>query len=338
MPGSHAVHAAAYAAITVEKRMRGPIYLRATPPPPGVTSDLDNPADAGRAVLLAFIIVCNFFVLVFFSIRAYVSLAIQHRILFEDGVDSHIRSYRGWSDPREVSTYDYSQILKWLYAGTVVYCPAAYFTKITLLLVIARVFAVRSRVSMGIHIFIVALFIAYIPIQVLKTIVCLPIRAYWDDSVHGRCLDQYKLFISDIALAILTDFIILVLPIPLTWSLRASTKDKLKVTAILSAGGVAVGVTCYRMYLTVVNTDTANHVEDFVRVIISVAHDWSRVLVPTISECAGATIPLEVVITTCFVQSADIQLEFSVPEAQSSLGESIREVVQTRRLGNVYCL
>lgn len=155
---------------------------------------------------------------------------------------------------------------QWLYASSVVYIPAAYVTKVTLLLLIARVFAVRRGVVLGLRIFIVVLLLAYLPIQLMKMAVCLPIRTYWlgEESVPGgSCLPQRSLFLSDLTLAIITDFIVLLVPVPLTWSLRVSRYKKMKIVALLGAGGAATAVTVYRMYTVVDFLNTADVTHDF---------------------------------------------------------------------------
>jgi len=122
---------------------------------------------------------------------------------------------------------------------------------VTLLLLVARVFAVMEKVVKSIYIFIIALFVAYLPIQLAKICSCMPISSYWDPSIPGTCIDARKLFVSDLSLAILTDLTILILPIPLTWSLSFSWKKKVKIGVLLGAGGAAVAVTSYRMYLVI---------------------------------------------------------------------------------------
>ncbi|KAL5613180.1 hypothetical protein FOVSG1_002243 [Fusarium oxysporum f. sp. vasinfectum] len=103
---------------------------------------------------------------------------------------------------------------QWFYASTVVYIPAAFFTKATILLLMARVFAVEPRVAKGIKILIWALLVAYIPIQILRIVNCYPIRTYWDPDVrNARCLNQRKIFFSDLSLSIVTDLLILALEI-----------------------------------------------------------------------------------------------------------------------------
>ncbi|MCD9437293.1 hypothetical protein LVA97_33165, partial [Klebsiella pneumoniae] len=76
----------------------------------------------------------------------------------------------------------------------IIYIPTAFFVKTTLLLLIARVFAVRRKVARGIHYFIAFIAIAYAPIQFCKIFICTPIRAYWQFHTDGSCLQQRKIF------------------------------------------------------------------------------------------------------------------------------------------------
>lgn len=126
------------------------------------------------------------------------------------------------------------------------YSPAAFCTKATLLLLIARVFAVRPLISKAIHIFILAVLLAYIPIVFLKIFTCRPVSAYWEmpqmAGVSGNnpyCLDQARFFMGDIVIAVITDFLILILPIPLAWIMEAPRRQKIKIMILLGAGGAA---------------------------------------------------------------------------------------------------
>ncbi|CRK35709.1 hypothetical protein BN1708_001340 [Verticillium longisporum] len=68
--------------------------------------------------------------------------------------------------------------VEWLYIGSIVYVPAAYFVEVTILLLIARVFAAEERVAKGIYIFILMLLFAYTPVHTINIMICIPIRAY----------------------------------------------------------------------------------------------------------------------------------------------------------------
>lgn len=138
------------------------------------------------------------------------------------------------------------------------YSPGAFCTKVTLLLLMARVFSVNTFVSRCIRIFITVLLLAYLPIQGLKTFICRPISAYWEvvetsgvTGSNSECFDQSVLFMCDILIAIITDFIILILPIPLVWSMDTSWRQKIKYIILLGAGGCATATTMMRAYFNV---------------------------------------------------------------------------------------
>ncbi|KAF5580211.1 clock-controlled 8 (ccg-8) [Fusarium pseudoanthophilum] len=136
--------------------------------------------------------------------------------------------------------------LGWKIITAVMYCVTCFMT--TILLLMARVFAVEPRVAKGIKILIWALLVAYIPIQILRIVNCYPIRTYWDPDVrNARCLNQRKIFFSDLSLSIVTDLVILLIPIPLTWKLRMSIGKRIKIVLLLGAGGIATALTLFRV-------------------------------------------------------------------------------------------
>lgn len=128
----------------------------------------------------------------------------------------------------------------------------------------ARVFAIERRVSKGIKIFIWGLLLAYIPIEFLRIFTCFPIRTYWDPSVrNAHCLNQRKIFFSSLSVSIVTDLIILIVPIPLTWKLRMPLRKKIKIVLLLGAGGVATALTMFRTYKAVQFVDSDDITVDY---------------------------------------------------------------------------
>lgn len=103
------------------------------------------------------------------------------------------------------------------------------------------------------------------PIQIAKTIICLPIESFWDKTVpNPRCIDQQLLFMCDTAVAMTIDVVILFLPIPLTWSLPVSFARNMQISALLSAGGVAVIITAIRLIKVNEFKDSKDITADFV--------------------------------------------------------------------------
>ncbi|TIC96196.1 hypothetical protein CH35J_008947 [Colletotrichum higginsianum] len=273
----------------------------AFPAPPGVIPNFENPRDAGWTLNVASMSVMAAVTTLFIGIRTYVKFSLTTPLLPEDYtcvlsyalimlyiatvfVMAHYgEGYHAW----ELTKESYQEVMRWLYASSIVYIPAAYFTKVTLLLFEARVFEVHERTSRGIRIFIVILLICYIPLQTIKVIICLPISAFWDPKTpNPTCLNQRKVFIADLSLAIITDFAILALPIPLLWGLRMPLRKKLKILTLLGAGGIATAVTVFRMYLVVQFLGSTDVTADFVVLDIVTALE---IVIGVVCACLPST-------------------------------------------------
>ncbi|KAL3298603.1 integral membrane protein [Colletotrichum asianum] len=246
----------------------------AFPPPPGRVPNFAQPEDLGRTNLVVGLAVMTGLTTIMFGLRSYSKMALNTHWYTED-LAHYGEGYHEW----EVTKESYKEVLRWLYIGSILYCPAAYLTKATLLLLEARVFAVYERVSRGVFTFIYVLLFCYIPIMMLKVLVCVPIPATWDSDVKpANCLNQRKVFISDMCLGVFTDIIILLLPLAMTFSLRLPFWTKVKVVALLSAGGIATGVSIFRLYKSILFLEPLNRTEGFVLLDITTPLTTNRAL------------------------------------------------------------
>ncbi|KAH9233002.1 hypothetical protein K456DRAFT_1787164, partial [Colletotrichum gloeosporioides 23] len=221
--------------------------------PPGRAPNFAQPEDLGRTNLVVGLAVMAGLTTIMFGLRSYSKTALNTHWYTEDCEACGCA-------------------ISWLYIGSILYCPAAYLTKATLLLLEARVFAVYERVSRGVFTFIYVLLFCYIPIMMLKVLVCIPVPATWDSDVKpANCLNQRKVFISDMCLGVFTDIIILLLPLAMTFSLRLPFWTKVKVVALLSAGGIATGVSIFRLYKSILFLEPSDRTEGFVLLDITTA-------------------------------------------------------------------
>ncbi|KAF3800412.1 hypothetical protein GCG54_00014211 [Colletotrichum gloeosporioides] len=278
----------------------------AFPPPPGRVPNFAQPEDLGRTNLVVGLAVMAGLTTIMFGLRSYSKTALNTHWYTEDWtclaayglwmcyistvlVMAHYgEGYHEW----EVTKEAYKEVLQvgrnsvetsclipfvakhcqWLYIGSILYCPAAYLTKATLLLLEARVFAVYERVSRGVFTFIYVLLFCYIPIMMLKVLVCIPVAATWDSDIKpANCLNQRKVFISDMCLGVFTDIIILLVPLAMMFSLRLPFWTKVKVVALLSAGGIATGVSIFRLYKSILFLEPSDRTEGFVLLDITTA-------------------------------------------------------------------
>ncbi|KAK2033296.1 hypothetical protein LX32DRAFT_649361 [Colletotrichum zoysiae] len=234
----------------------------AFPPPPGRVPDFDHPTDLSRTRLFAGIVVMAAAITITFIFRVYSKARVTAGYHSEDFLVMAYfgEGYHAW----EVTKEDYKNIMLALYIGSIIYCPAAYFTKVSLLLFEARVFSVYHRVAKAIRAFIVALAILYTPILFTKAFFCIPISAAWDLDIRPiKCLNQRKVFLLDMSLGLLTDIVILVLPLLLTSSLQMPLRTKIKIVGLLSAGGAATAVSMLRLYKAVEYLETTDATEGF---------------------------------------------------------------------------
>jgi hypothetical protein len=168
----------------------------------------------------------------------------------------------------ELSPNEKIAFQKFCYIATILYCPMALFVKIALLAILTRIFAPYRGKVWFIYIFLGCLCCYYIVALIIKIRICYPIPRYWlGDQVEGSCLDQNAALVADSVISVVSDIIILILPLPLTWSLQMSLNRKLRVMGLLGAGGLATGFSLYRLIMVLKGSSDQGLM--FVRVILS---------------------------------------------------------------------
>ncbi|KAE8378626.1 hypothetical protein BDV26DRAFT_261238 [Aspergillus bertholletiae] len=157
---------------------------------------------------------------------------------------------------------------KFCYVATVFYCPMSLFVKYALLSILIRIFSPYRGRIMFIYVFLGCLTIYYIVAEIVKIRMCDPVPAYWTME-PASCLDQTAALIADSVISVVSDILILVLPLPLTWSLQMSRSKKLRVVGMLSAGGLATAFSIYRLVLVLKDGSSPNSTVMFTCVILS---------------------------------------------------------------------
>ncbi|GKT84070.1 integral membrane protein [Colletotrichum tofieldiae] len=138
-----------------------------------------------------------------------------------------------------------------LYADALVYGPTSFFVKLSLLLVVIRLFEQYRKTSLWTYAVIVFMVGYYLPVAIVKALMCRPVAGFWDATVEAVCFNQHAIFVADTAVSALTDMAVLSLPIPVTLTLKMSWTKRLRVIAMLSTGGLATAASIIRMILVV---------------------------------------------------------------------------------------
>ncbi|KAL5339942.1 hypothetical protein BJX70DRAFT_362329 [Aspergillus crustosus] len=223
--------------------------------------------------------IVSIFVILRFSIRAWYKqwatvedwTCLTAWLLFMGycGIAIVVGNYGGGYHYYHVSDADLVLFRKFCYVATVLYCPMALIVKITLLSMLIRIFAPYKNKVRFIYGFLACLAIYYIIAEIVKIRMCDPVPAYWTLDPTASCLDQRAALIADSVISVVSDILILVLPLPLTWSLQMSRNRKLRVIGLLSAGGLATAFSIYRLVLVLRDGSSPDMTIVFTCVILS---------------------------------------------------------------------
>lgn len=130
---------------------------------------------------------------------------------------------------------------KMLYLLEQFYPPAVNLTKISILLLYGRLFPTPRfrRYLYGMGIFIV---LWWMMNQVTNTVQCIPLHYFWTQWTRnpgkGHCINTLKYYRCQAFPNIITDIILLILPLPEIWKLRLPQSQKMALSGIFCLGGL----------------------------------------------------------------------------------------------------
>ncbi|KAL8825258.1 MAG: hypothetical protein Q9170_007866 [Blastenia crenularia] len=132
-----------------------------------------------------------------------------------------------------------------LNASIIFYITSLLFTKISILLLYRRIFPSRKF-----HVILWALGIFIFAFSTVNVFVilfqCNPVKAGFNPLIKGRCIDSETMILVVAILTVVTDFVILGLPLPLVWKLQMRRTRKIQVSLIFLLGTFASVVSIYR--------------------------------------------------------------------------------------------
>ena len=67
---------------------------------------------------------------------------------------------------------------------------------------------------------------------------CVPVSGYWNKKIPAKCINDDQFFISSSIVNIITDFFLILLPIPYIWRLHRTTPQKIALAGIFILGGL----------------------------------------------------------------------------------------------------
>ncbi|KAE8139848.1 hypothetical protein BDV38DRAFT_269618 [Aspergillus pseudotamarii] len=205
-----------------------------------------------------------------------VALRVYTRMFVFNGLAKEDVGYHGGGlHIDNVSDHDERIFRKTVYGTMIIYGPAAYLTKLCLLWIMTRVFHPFRKAVILIYIFLGLMLAYYVPALIVKICICSPISKFWAPATPGTCLNQSKITLADAVISVVSDLIILIIPMTLVSTLHLPTRKKVRVIALLGAGGLACASSIARLMRAVMSGQgehfgsTGNAIEIFRTVEIS---------------------------------------------------------------------
>ncbi|TDZ24843.1 hypothetical protein Cob_v002506 [Colletotrichum orbiculare MAFF 240422] len=218
----------------------------AAPPPQGVVPNFENPQDVLHTINLISQILSIVSVSIFMFLRTYVKARVVPPFQPDDWV-----AVVAW-------------VLSVAYSATALvmhyYGGGYHVWEISK----ANLIGFKKTV-IGTYAIIIFMTGYYVPVLAIKSVICRPVAGFWDPDVQADCFNQRAIFVADTAVSAVTDLAVLCLPIPVAITLRMSWSKRLKVLAMLSAGGVATAASIVRMILVVGLQKSEDEPVDFIR-------------------------------------------------------------------------
>jgi hypothetical protein len=120
----------------------------------------------------------------------------------------------------------------------ILYFTNAVFTKSSLLLLYQRIFGVVSwfRWVLRFTGFLVTAY--WIACSIVAIWGCSPVSYFWNMKQPGSCINETNFFRWNGIANIILDFLVLCVPFPMLWYLKASLRQKLVLSGIFLLGGL----------------------------------------------------------------------------------------------------
>ncbi|KAK2735297.1 hypothetical protein FQN57_001192 [Myotisia sp. PD_48] len=188
---------------------------------------------------------------------------------------------------------DAGTIKKWSFANQVFYTPALPLIKLSMLIFLSRLKPPSKnivRMIWGTFALTAGLFISGFLVVLFQ---CRPVKyAYTPDRLkEATCIDRQPFFIFGSVTAIVTDLMVLSIPIAITYELQLPLRRKIAVTLLLSLGAIVTVISTWRLIVFVLIFYTAKDTIDS-RHIVTFCAASIETHVAVICACGPAMKPV----------------------------------------------
>ncbi|KAF3761233.1 hypothetical protein M406DRAFT_221390, partial [Cryphonectria parasitica EP155] len=181
----------------------------------------------------------------------YVSLGLQWACVTLGGTGRHITDVEA-IDPNSVIL-----TLKLIIPFEALYGITIMLIKFGVLSFYGRMFALTSWFKLSLRITAATVFLWMASIVLETFLLCRPLAYNWDTSIEGVCGDRNAAYVIAGVMNMITDFMVLLLPVPAIWQLKMPTGQKVGLVGVFSMGVLITAISIVRLHslITISFTD-----------------------------------------------------------------------------------
>ncbi|KAF2130674.1 hypothetical protein P153DRAFT_384935 [Dothidotthia symphoricarpi CBS 119687] len=241
--------------------------LTVVAPPPGYSVNFANPQRQLLTEVYVVVVVENLLAVAFLLQRVYIRSYLMKLFQTEDGIvlaawifscATQATLLVGWYyrvigvHAWEISLDDYGLYSRLILAGPLVYAPCMACSKAALCLFYGRLNPDRVfQIAVGSTLFVIVG--AYTGIFFSLVFACHPIAASWDPTLQpiAVCINRGAIYIATAVIGIITDVLLIALPIPTIWRLQMPLKQKVGLTGIFGVGSITIVTSVIRLVILI---------------------------------------------------------------------------------------
>lgn len=163
-------------------------------------------------------------------ILVYVSLGIQWACVTLGGTGRHITEVEARDPSAVVLTLQLILPFEALYGVTLM------LVKFSMLRFYARIFSINRVFTLAVWSAAVVIFLWMVSVVLETFLLCRPLAYNWDTTIDGTCGNRQAVYVGAGVSNMVTDFMVLLLPIPFVWRLRMPTASKMSLLGIFCLG------------------------------------------------------------------------------------------------------
>ncbi|QSZ31175.1 hypothetical protein DSL72_000738 [Monilinia vaccinii-corymbosi] len=158
------------------------------------------------------------------------------------GVGQHVATVMS-NDPSDVYG-----LLKAITPGEISYALSLLFSKYSILSFYWRVFGISSmRTIILVMAAVVTLWA--VSATIASFLACIPLEALWNPNIPGKCMPLANFYLGVSFPNVMTDWILLFIPIKYIWSLQMPKSQKLVVSGMFAVGSFVCIVSLIRLII-----------------------------------------------------------------------------------------